>query len=112
LRAELARTKQKASRDSSNSSQPPSTDFGRKNRRQRDRKPSGRKPGGQPGHKKASRDLKPLDEVDELHICRPEACGCCGGRLVGQDQDPWRHQVTDIPPVRPVVTEYQLHTLT
>lgn len=112
LRAELARSNRKATRNSSNSSQPPSFDFGRKNRRRDKRKPSERKPGGQPGHKKASRDLKPPDEVDELQICRPEACGCCGGRLVGQDPDPWRHQVTEIPPVCPIVTEYQLHTLT
>ncbi len=112
LRAELARSNRKASRDSSNSSQPPSTDLGRKSRRPSNRKPSERKPGGQPGHKKASRDLTPVAEVDELHICRPEACGCCGDRLVGRDEDPWRHQVTDVPPVRPIVTEYQLHTLT
>jgi transposase len=29
--------------------------------------------------------------------------------LSGEDRHPQRHQVTEIPPVQPVVTEYQLH---
>ena len=31
--------------------------------------------------------------------------------LVGDDPTPWRHQVIEIPPLRPVVTEYQWHQL-
>ena len=31
--------------------------------------------------------------------------------LQGEDPQPQRHQVTEIPPVKPVVTEYQLHQL-
>jgi transposase len=31
--------------------------------------------------------------------------------LHGTDPTPWRHQVTEVPQVSPVVTEYQLHTL-
>jgi transposase len=31
--------------------------------------------------------------------------------LQGEDPQPYRHQVTELPPVQPVVTEYQLHRL-
>ena len=42
---------------------------------------------------------------------KPRHCRRCGGRLVGTDAAPYRHQVTELPRVRPWVTEYQLHTL-
>jgi transposase len=74
-------------------------------------KPTGRKPGGQPGHKGTTRDLLPPDQVDEIRMIRPEACRGCGARLGGTDARPWRHQVTDLPPVKPHVTEYQCHAL-
>jgi hypothetical protein len=50
--------------------------------------------------------------VDEVVQVRPMACGACGALLLGDDPEPGRHQVTDIPPVRPRVTEYRRHTLT
>jgi transposase len=31
--------------------------------------------------------------------------------LQGEDPQPYRHQVTELPPIKPVVTEYQLHRL-
>src|SRR2546426_493564 len=31
--------------------------------------------------------------------------------LEGEDSQPERHQVTEIPPIKPVVTEYHLHQL-
>src|SRR5262249_8443758 len=36
----------------------------------------------------------------------------CGATLRGDDPDPLRHQVAEIPPVRPDVDEYRLHKLT
>jgi transposase len=42
---------------------------------------------------------------------KPERCLRCQPPLAGEDPVPQRHQVTDIPPVKPVVTEYQLHQL-
>src|SRR5207253_6326743 len=38
--------------------------------------------------------------------------GGCGAPLEGEDFDPARHQVAEIPPVRPDVDEYRLHRLT
>ena len=37
--------------------------------------------------------------------------GVRGGLLHGQDAEPNRHQVFELPPVEPIVTEYQLHAL-
>jgi hypothetical protein len=55
--------------------------------------------------------LKPVDEVDEVVVVKAEVCRECGEALGGDDPQPVRHQVTEIPPVKPVVTEYQLHRL-
>lgn len=44
-------------------------------------------------------------------ICKPEACQDCGQTLEGEDPNPKRHQVAEIPPVEPVITEYQVHQL-
>src|SRR5262249_12430839 len=40
-----------------------------------------------------------------------ERCRRCQHPLWGEDPQPQRHQVTDIPPVQPVVMEYQLQQL-
>ena len=43
--------------------------------------------------------------------CRPTTCRRCGEPLAGTDSTPLRHQVWDLPEIRPVVTEYQRHRL-
>jgi len=53
----------------------------------------------------------PPEQVDRIVDATPTACGQCGHLLLGLDQEPARHQVTEVPPVRPVVTEYRRHTL-
>jgi transposase len=75
-------------------------------------KPSGRKPGGQPGHKKHERSLVPPARVDHTVVVRPRACRRCGRRLCGEDSQPLRHQVWELPEIRPIITEYQRHRLT
>jgi transposase len=97
--------------NSRNSSRPPSSDppqvFGERSRR----KPSGRRPGGQPGHEGHTRALVPVEEVDLVVPGKPAQCRHCQHPLQGEDRQPRRQQVTEIPPVKPVVTEYQLHEL-
>src|SRR5919112_969984 len=44
--------------------------------------------------------------------CRPSACRRCGRALDGTDPEPIRHQVAELPEVRPEVVEYRLHRLT
>jgi transposase len=53
----------------------------------------------------------PPDRVDEFVAVKPEICRQCGSPLKGDDRHFRRHQVTEIPPIVPHVTEYQLHTL-
>ena len=43
--------------------------------------------------------------------CKPPDCRKCGHELHGDDPEPLRHQVAEVPPVRPVVDEYRLHRL-
>jgi transposase len=74
-------------------------------------KPSGRKPGGQPGHKKHERALVPPERVDDTIVLKPDACRRCGTRLRGSDPEPLRHQVWDLPEIQPIITEYQRHRL-
>jgi hypothetical protein len=42
---------------------------------------------------------------------KPRQCRRCQHPLQGDDPQPYRHQVTELPPIRPVVTEYQIHRL-
>ena len=117
LRAEVAQLKatveelaQRLGRNSRNSSQPPSADPPQALRRSR-HEPSGRRPGGQPGHEGQTRALVPVEEVDVMIPVKPVRCARCQHPLQGEDAQPQRQQVTELPPVRPVVTEYQLHQL-
>jgi hypothetical protein len=52
-----------------------------------------------------------VDEVDEVVVLKPEQCTHCQAPLLGEDPKPWRHQVIELPPIKPVVTEYQWHQL-
>ena len=93
------------------SSRPPSSDppqaWGQRPRRE----PSGRRPGGQLGHEGQTRALLPVEEVDVVIPVKPERCPRCQHLLPGEDPQPQRHQVTEIPPRKPAVTESQLHRL-
>lgn len=81
-------------------------------RPQRPRRPRGkRRRGGQPGHLGSTRTLISVEEVDEVVVVKPEVCMHCHVPLWGDDPTPWRHQVIEIPPLRPVVTEDQWHQL-
>jgi transposase len=107
LRAEVTALRDRLNRDSSNSSKPPSSDPPHV-KPAPPRAPSGKRRGGQPGHPMHTRPHLPPDKI--VHL-RPGACGRCGCRLVGDDAAPLRHQVVEIPPVRPIVTEFRRHRL-
>src|SRR3989440_8672619 len=91
------------------SSRPPSSAPPQSERSRRPRSP--RRRGGQPGHPGHTRTLAPVDEVDEVVVIKPEQCTHCQAPLSGEDPKPWRHQVIELPPIKPVVTEYQWHQL-
>lgn len=110
LESKLARLEARLRQNSSNSSRPPSSDPPWS--KPTDSAPhSDRKRGGQPGHERSERDLLPPDEVDDTQHCMPTVCEGCGKELTGKDRSPLRHQVTEIPPARVRVVEYQLHQL-
>ena len=76
--AELERKIALLTRDSSNSSKPPSSDGpGKKPQAQRPKKSRKRNPGGQPGHKGTKRQLAPIEEVDHVEEVLPALCESC-----------------------------------
>ena len=112
LATELASLRERIGRSSRNSSKPPSSDeLGFKPPERR--KGSGRKRGGQLGHPGSGPELLPIERVDEVVEHHPDACRRCGTLLqgVGEDPDPMRHQVIEIPPITPLVIEHRLHRL-
>jgi transposase len=110
LRAQVAELTARLGQSSTNSSRPPSSDPPRMSRPPT--KPSGRRPGGQPGHPGRFRALLDTAQVDEVIDCRPAACAGCGAALseaAGPTDPPdERRQVWELPPVAVVVTEYRL----
>ena len=110
LEQKVAELKEELRRTSQNSSKPPSSD-GAHVKRKPPKDPSGRKPGGQPGHRRHRRALVPLEQVSAVVVCKPTHCRRCSQRVEGADREPLRHQVVEVPPITPHVTEYQLHRL-
>lgn len=94
--------------NSQNSSRPPSSDFGQNteptspNKKKRRK----RKPGAQKGHEPHLRELLPPDKVTKQIPLRPTVCTCGSHNLKPSDETPIRHQIVDIPPIEPKVTEY------
>lgn len=101
---------EKINRTSNNSSSPPSTDPPNA-QKPNQKKKSSKKRGGQPGHKGHSRLLYEPEDCTSVLDHHPETCSCCGEKLTGVDAFPYRHQVVDIPPIKPIVVEHRLHQL-
>ncbi len=108
----LQQLEQKSVRkDSHNSHNPPSQDKSNPKRRKSLRKRSGRKSGGQPGHRghTLSQKADPDDHVD----LKSNFCGCCGEALPESEQRLIsKRQVVEIPPVNPIYIEYRQHSCT
>ncbi len=110
LAARIKELEHQRALDSHNSGKPPSSDGpGVKPHPKSQRKSSGRKPGGQPGH--VGRSLRLIDDPDEVKVHTPSRCKVCHQSL---EQVPVvrceRRQVVDIPPVKAVVVEHQAET--
>jgi transposase len=110
LLAKIAELEARLSKTPQNSSLPPSTQHPHA-KPVSARSPSKKKRGGQPGHPKHERALLPTDECDELHTLKPTECRRCGQKLAGDDAQPLRHQVWELPTIKPHVSEYQRHRL-
>jgi transposase len=109
LHEQVRTLQEQLNQTSRNSSRPPSSDPPQS---PRPRRPRGqRRRGGQPGHPGQTRTLVPVEAVDEVVVLKPEQCQGCHAPLAGDDASPFRHQVIELPPIKPVITEYQWHQL-
>src|SRR5579884_764697 len=113
LTARVAELEAQLGKNPTNSSKPPSSTHphdkppaksGSKSKSKRSR-------GGQPGHDKHQRPLLPTAECNDVVACVPAECRRCGKTLTGCDPEPLRHQVWELPEIKPIVTEYQQHRL-
>jgi len=78
--------------------------------------PSGRKPGGQPGHPPHLKQLLPPERVTQTVPLLPSYCEHCRTPLPverrPEDPEPTRFQVAEVPDLKVKVTEYQRHSRT
>jgi transposase len=111
LEATVQQLQEQLQQNSQTSSRPPSSDSLEALAKRPRRAPTGRRPGGQPGHEGHARGLVSVEQVAVVVPVKPVRCRRCQLPLQGEDLQPQRHQVTEIPPVKPVITEYQLHQL-
>lgn len=108
LEAKIEDLNMQLRQNSQNSSKPPSSDPPWKKPEQRDAS-SGKKPGGQKGHKGEHRELLPAEEVDEFHDhLAPVECQRCAHALKGvPPEEVVRKQVTELPEAKVIVHEHR-----
>ena len=108
----IAELLERLNKTSANSSKPPSSNppgF----KQAPTKKRSGKKRGGQRGRQRALRDLVPPEKVSQVVDHFPSDCDHCGKLLepgmAPSVAAPVLHQVAEIPPIEPHVTEHRLH---
>ena len=77
LEATVQQLLERLNHDSHNSSRPPSSDPPHALRPRPRRGSSGRKRGGQPGHRGQTRTLMPIEDVDTVVPVKPQHCHRC-----------------------------------
>lgn len=98
---------QGVSKDSHNSSKPPSSDI--KPVKKSLRSVSSRKSGGQQGHKGISLELRATP--DKIIDLKSDFCSVCGSSLAGQAQElQAKRQVVELPPIAPIYEEYRQYS--
>ena len=105
LEARVQELEEQISKDSHNSSKPPSSD-GFSKPAAKPKKTKRRKPGGQKGHE--GKTLRMVDRADHVIVHGVKSCDKCGRSLrrkeaIGYD----KRQVFDIPPIKLEVTEHR-----
>ncbi len=110
LKARIAELERRLGLDSSNSGKPPSSDGLKKPARVKSlRERSGKKPGGQKGHK--GETLRQVADPDEVVDHYPPVCSVCSAGLAPETSvGHSARQVFDLPQPQPlVVTEHRAH---
>ena len=107
LTERVSELEKQIAKNSHNSSKPPSSDGLRKRKMTRSqRKRSGKKSGGQDGHKGST--LEMTDKPDHVRKLRVKRCNCCGKSLKGVRPKGYEaRQKFEIPAPIVEVTEYQ-----
>jgi transposase len=111
LSARVQQLEARLAKDSHNSSKPPSTDAFKKPTPKpcNLRKKTGKRPGGQPGHR--GNTLTLVDKPDHTRVHAPVHCAGCGASLKDAPaQSKQRRQVFELPPLKLEVTEHQTHS--
>src|SRR6266568_2598245 len=101
--ADLERQLALRQQNSTTSSKPPSSDGLAGRQRERGRRTrSRRSPGGQPGYAGHTRELVPIERVNDFIDLVPNRCRQCQRALHTRDDvgDPRRHQVTELPAIK------------
>lgn len=111
LKAEINELRERLGQNSTNSSKPPSSDPPSSQAKSSSEPKERKKRGAQPGHQGTARTLKPELEGDQVIDLKPPNCTQCGRDLGGHDEHPERHQVSEVPLVPVILTEYRRHTL-
>jgi transposase len=107
--ARISELERRLCKNSHNSSKPPSSD-GLQRKTHSQRKPSGKKSGGQMGHPGVT--LSMVASADKVVSHRPadcQQCGTCLQQMRGQVVE--RRQVHDLPEIRLQVTEHQVQEI-
>jgi transposase len=93
-------------KNSRNSSIPPSHDYSRAPKTRSLREPSGKRPGGQPGHEGTTLEMS--ETPDEIIEHFPQFCSCCGLDLgsIPVELVESRQEVV-LPVIQPVIVEHQ-----
>lgn len=101
-------------KDSTNSHKPPSSDGPKKIRHAPKRGPSGRKPGGQKGHRGKARPRVLPHQVANTIIHKPDLCQACGAWFSEESESiPVENcQVWDIPQIKPDVIDHVFYQTT
>ena len=110
LKVSIAELERRLGLNSGNSGKPPSSDGLKKPPRTRSsREPSGKRPGGQKGHK--GETLRQVAEPDSIVDHFPSSCAACGAAVTpAMSAGHGARQVFDLPEPRSlVVTEHRAH---
>ena len=111
MKGKIEELEERLNKNSRNSSIPPSKNGFATEIKSR-LKPKKKKPLKiQAPRNRQKKELYSPEECVACHEEKPVVCNSCGYGLAGEDTQPHRHQIVDLPILTPYITEYRLHEL-